>query len=772
MDKQAQGKQQSNGSPRSTITLDVQGMHCASCVARIERTLSKTPGVGAASVNFGAETATVTYDPGQTGPEELIAAVERAGYGAEVSRRAASPGERQLAAIRGWRRRLVAGIALSIPLTVLSMLAPMAGFEFPGIALVLFALGAAVQVYVGWPYYQSSITSARHRTVGMDTLIALGSTAAFLYSAVLTFLPAPMGAADGFGHVGRLYFDGAAMILTLITLGKFLEARARYRTSEAVRKLMELAPKRARVIRDGAEIEIDAADVLAGDLVVVRPGEKVPVDGVVREGASTVDESLVTGESVPVSKEAGGEVIGGTINKEGLLRFEATRVGEQTALNQIILMVRSAQASKAGVQRLADTVSGYFVPAVMAIALLTFGYWMAFGGAGFGTSLINMVAVLIIACPCALGLATPTAIIVGSGAGAAAGILVKEAEALERTGSVDVALLDKTGTLTRGKPEVVEVRDLQSGSRASFGAGEAPGPPDPAAARVLALAASAEYGSEHPLGKAIVEKAAELGLELPPSTEFRAVPGQGVAAVVGGRPVLVGTQRLMAEAGIDVSAAGKALAESEEQGRTVVLVAADGRLAGAVALADRLKGGAREAVADLEALGLRVAMVTGDNERTGRAVAREAGIDEVFAQVPPDRKAALVKDLQAQGWRVAMVGDGINDAPALAQADVGIAIGTGADVALEASDVTLVRGDLSGVVHAVQLSRRTMRTIRLNLFLAFVYNTLAIPIAAAGLLDPMIAAGAMALSSVSVVGNSLLLKRRTARMFASRRASA
>ena len=723
------------------ITLSIEGMHCASCVARLENGLKKTEGVVDVSVNFASETASVQYDPAVVQVQGLVDAVTRIGYKASVASEAeAGLEERRRGEIRAWRNRLILGIAFTVPIMILSMLVG----DFTGRYYVLFALGTVVQFCVGWPYYKSAVRSAASFSANMDTLIALGSSAAYLYSIAVSFILA----ADGYS----VYYEGAAMILTLITLGKYLEAGARFRTSEAVRKLMELSPKRATVIRDGEEKEIDAARVVVGDLVVVRPGEKVPVDGIVKEGASTVDESLITGESVPVSKDQGDEVIGGTINKEGVFKFEAAKVGEQTALNQIVAMVRSAQDSKADVQRLADKIAAVFVPAVITIAILTFIGWMVFGGEElrFQNALLTMVAVLIIACPCALGLATPTAIIVGSGVGASRGILIKEAHSLELAGKMDVVILDKTGTLTVGEPQVAEVRTVGEGD----------------ASRLLATAASAEYGSEHPLGKAITARANEQGLALQEPSRFQALPGRGVTAQLDGRNVLVGTTALMDDNGVDYSAAEEEIEGLEQQGNTVVLVAEaatsgqEARIIGLVALADSLKSNSPQAVAELKKLGLEVMMVTGDNERTARAISREAGIDGFFAQVRPNEKADRVKELQSQGKLVAMVGDGINDAPALAQADVGIAIGTGADVAMEASDVTLVGGDVRGVANAIRLSRRTMRTIKQNLFLAFIYNPAAIPIAAAGLLNPMVAAAAMAASSVSVVSNSLLLKRR------------
>ena len=733
---QAQG----NG---AKVTLNIDGMHCASCVARVERTLAALPGVTRAAVNLAMETATVAYDPDKVAVDAMVEAVEDAGYKAKVSKLAGlTLEERQQRTIAEWRRRLIVGAILTGPVIVLNMIVLHAmGIHSLAVLLVLFGLATVVQVYVGWPFYVSSVKAALSGSVSMDTLIAIGATAAYAYSVSNTFFT-----------TGDIYYEGSSTILTLITLGKFMEAGSKFKASAAIRKLMEFAPKQATVIRDGKEIEIGAAEVAAGDLVVVRPGERVPVDGIVREGKSTVDESIITGESMPIEKKPDDEVIGGTINREGLLTFEATKVGEQTALNQIIEMVRAAQESKADVQRLADKVAGYFVPAAVGIGIVTFVLWFALGGR-FQPALMNMVAVLIIACPCALGLATPTAILVGSGTGALHGILIREAQALERAGKADVVVLDKTGTLTYGRPEVTTVQPIGEFGRSGQ---------DPSA-ELLRIAASAEYGSEHPLGKAISTEAQERCLTTVQPVDFRAVPGQGVIAGIEGKSVLVGTAFLMQENNIAYEAAEVDAQRLENEGNTVVMVAIDGTVAGVIALADRLKDDSPRAVAELKDLGLAVFMITGDNKRTARAIAQKAGIDNVFAQVSPPEKAIRVDELQHEGKVVIMVGDGVNDAPALVQADVGMAIGTGADVALESADITLVSGELGGVVNAIRLSRQTMKAIRQNLFLAFVYNTVAIPVAAAGLLNPMIAAGAMALSSVSVVSNSLLLKRRFTR---------
>jgi len=736
------------------VTLNIEGMHCASCVARVERALGALPGVTRAAVNLAMETGTITYDPDKVTVDVIAQAVDDLGYKARVSKLAGLTLEqRQQHTIAAWRRRLIVGIILTVPVVVLNMIVLHAlGIHSHAVLIALFALATVVQAYVGWPFYAATLKAALSRSVSMDTLIAIGSTAAYLYSVSNTFFTA-----------GDIYYEGSATILTLITLGKFMEAKSKYKASAAIRKLMEFASKLATVIRDGREIQIGAADVAAGDRVVVRPGERVPVDGIVRDGRSTIDESIITGESMPVEKKPGDEVIGGTINREGVLAFDATKVGEQTALNQIIEMVRAAQESKADVQRLADKVAGYFVPAAVAIGLLTFALWFALGRQ-FQPALMNMVAVLIIACPCALGLATPTAILVGSGTGALHGILIREAQALERAGKANAVVLDKTGTLTFGRPEVTAVIPVGEFARSAA---------DPAR-ELLRIAGSAEYGSEHPLGKAIIaawrgrpaREQSETAGETPAlrqPADFRAIPGQGVVATIDAKPVLVGTPQLMQENNVAIAAAQPEIQRIENEANTVVLVGIDGALAGIIALADRLKDASPQAVADLEALGLDVFMITGDNARTAQAIAHKAGIGNVLAQVSPAQKAIRISELQHDGKLVIMVGDGVNDAPALVQADVGMAIGTGADVALESADITLVSGELGGVVNAIRLSRQTMRAIRQNLFLAFIYNTVAVPVAAAGLLNPMIAAAAMALSSVSVVTNSLLLRRRFAR---------
>jgi Cu+-exporting ATPase len=759
------------GVATGSIDLPITGMTCASCVRNVERAVSRQPGVLSVNVNLATEKATVTYLPGAVRRADLIHAVEAAGYGVLDLTDAAEPEDAERAArqaeIDRQRRMVWVGALFTVPLFVLSMARDLYISSFAGSSMAAHIMDGAMQgpnpalnwlLWSGWPYVfgllatpvqfivgrqylVGAIKAARNRSANMDTLIAIGSSAAYLYSvAVLAGLTFGFAGAIG-DHV---YFETAAVILTLITLGKLLEARAKGRTSEAIRKLMGLAPKTATLLRDGQEIEVPVVDLEPGDWVLVRPGERIPVDGVVVEGRSSVDESMLTGESLPVNKETGSEVIGATVNRQGRLVIEAQRVGEQTALAQIIRLVEQAQGSKAPIQRVADQVSGVFVPVVLALAALTFVGWLVIGGVGFTAATVNTVAVLVIACPCALGLATPTAIMVGAGRGAELGVLFKNSEALEHARRVQVVALDKTGTITRGEPAVTDVIALPGFNEAG----------------VLRLAAAAERGSEHPLGQAIVRAAHDRGIALPGPDSFEAESGRGIRAIVTGQSVLVGSPRFIREQGITLDAAAAQIESLQAQARTVVLVVIDGALAGLIGIADTVKDGSREAVAALRQLGLEVVMITGDNAQTAQAIAREVGIDRVLAEVLPDQKVEAVKSLQGadadRRW-VAMVGDGINDAPALAQADVGIAIGTGTDIAIEASDVTLVSGDLRGLARALRLSRATMRTIHQNLFWAFIYNIILIPVAMAGALIPMLAAGAMAFSSVFVVLNSLKL---------------
>ncbi len=743
--------------PSETVTIPVRGMSCASCMAKIERELANLPGVLAASVNFAAEHATVEYIPGQIGLEDLRRTIHELGYEAgEIAEAAVSAkdlSERDTqshqALLRRLRWKIAAGAVLSVPVFLGS---------YPGLFpwvpailqnfVVLWILTTPIQFWAGWQFYRGTWAALRRRSSDMNTLIAVGTSAAYLYSVALILFP---GFFEAEGVAREVYFDTSTIIITLILLGRYLEAIARGRTSEAIKKLIGLQPRTARVIKNGTEADIPIGAVVPGDLVVVRPGEKVPVDGVIRSGGSSLDESMVTGESMPVDKRVGDEVIGATLNTTGSFTFEATKVGKDTVLAQIIRLVEAAQGSKAPIQRLVDRVTGHFVPAVIAIAALTGLIWYLLGPAPALTyALLNFVAVLIIACPCALGLATPTSIMVGTGKGAEHGILIRSGQALETAHKLRALVFDKTGTLTAGKPALTDV----------VANGALP------AADLLRLAASAERPSEHPLGGAIVDGARQRGLALAESESFHAVPGHGVVARMEGRAVLVGNRRLMEDRGVDGRLPVEEAARLSAAGKTPIYVALDGQAAGLVAVADTVKPNSAAAVRALHRLGLEVIMITGDNRRTAEAIAREVGIDRVLAEVLPGDKAKEVKRLQDEGKLVGMVGDGINDAPALAQADIGLALGTGTDVAMEAADITLMSGDLSGVVTAIALSRATMRNIKQNLFWAYAYNTALIPVAAGALfplfgwlLNPILAAAAMATSSVSVVSNALRLRR-------------
>jgi len=736
----------------------VGGMTCASCVARVEEALSSVPGVISANVNLASEKATVEYTEG-TGIADLRRAVKDAGYelGSETERLedVTIAAQREL---RGVRNRFIFAAILASLIMAL-MWAP----SFAGKPYLLWALATPVQFWAGWRFYRGAWGALRHKTADMNTLVAVGTSAAYFYSMIAVLFPGLFAAA---GVELGLYFDTSAMIITLILLGRFLETRARGQTSEAIKKLIGLNPKTALVIRDGEEREISVEDVQVGDLILVRPGERVPVDGIIREGYSSIDESMITGESIPLEKKAGDEVIGASINKTGSFKFEATRVGKDTTLAQIIRLVDEAQGSKAPIQRLADVIASYFVPIVIGIATITFIVWYFAGPSPALTyAILNFVAVLIIACPCAMGLATPTAIIVGTGKGAEHGVLIRSAETLERAHKIHTVLLDKTGTLTQGEPKVTDIIALASSSQDE----------------ILRLAASAEHGSEHPLGEAIVKAALEKKLEISPASDFNAIPGHGVEASVEGKRLILGNLRLMNEKGLSLNGLGEEAEQLRAKGKTVMFLSIDSRVAGIIALADTLKPNAKTAVDVLHNMGIEVMMLTGDNRRTAEAIAREVGIDRILAEVLPEHKAREVKKLQQEGKVVAMVGDGINDAPALAQADIGIAIGTGTDVAMETGDITLIRGDLTGITTAVSLSKRTMRTIKQNLFWAFAYNTALIPVAAGvlylafgntgvpsglhfilgnyGFLNPILAAAAMAASSLTVVSNSLRLKR-------------
>jgi len=747
---------------QTVVVLDVPilGMHCAACAARIQSALSKSPGVAQAGVNFATGRATIRYDRQTTNPQALRETVRNEGYDAVLEVPGSSESTGEAAALeaeeehyRQLKKRLLIAAVLTVPLVILTMaghvLPVLASIlDFPGRTWLELALTTPVMFWAGRDFFTSAWTSARHRAADMNTLIALGTLAAYLSSVAATIAPGWFVHA-GHGETAPVYYEVAASIITLILLGNLLQARATNRSRGAIRALMNLGPRTARVERDGQEIDVPIDQVRVGDVVLVRPGEKIPVDGVVSDGSSAVDESMLTGEPLPASKEAGDNVIGATLNKTGSFRFRATRVGADTVLQQIVRLVQEAQGSKAPIQKLADTIAGIFVPVVLCLALATFLGWLWLGPSDgrLTRALLAAVSVLIIACPCALGLATPTAIMVGTGRAAQAGILIKSGAALEQACRLTMVVFDKTGTLTQGRPEVTDVL---------------PAPPF-AESEVLRLAASAERGSEHPLGEAIARFAQERGVEATGPESFRALPGHGLEATIAGQSVLLGNARLFRERGLRPEM--MSFERLNDAGKTPVFVAVNGALAGVIAVADRPRPEARAAVARLKRMNLQVAMLTGDSERTAKAIASEVGIDRVFAEVLPADKSAAVKRLQAERQVIAMIGDGINDAPALAQADIGIAMGHGTDVAIEAADITLVKDDLHGVPAGIELARATMRTVKQNLFLAFAYNVLAIPLAAGvfypltgWLLSPIIASAAMALSSLSVVGNALRLR--------------
>jgi Cu+-exporting ATPase len=768
------------------LDLPITGMTCAACARRIERGLSRAAGVRRAGVNFATTRATVEFDPSATDRRRLVEVVREIGYDAVDETRDESAVDNMASTeeYRALRRKFLIAAALSLPVLIIAMShGRVAAFNFAGVNYLQLLLTTPVVFYCGAQFYRGAWAALRHGAADMNTLIATGTGAAYLYSLAATLAPNFFAATTSGTMIGMsgmseaasppVYFEAAGVIIALILLGRLLEARARGRASDAIRKLLDLQPKRARVMRDGREIEVAFDELSVGDLVIVRPGERVATDGVIEEGQSSIDESMLTGESLPVEKQSGDAVFGATMNRAGSFRFRATKVGRETALRQIVRLVEEAQGARAPIARLADVISGVFTPVVISIAVLTFIVWLILAppDARFATALVRFVSVLIIACPCALGLATPTAIMVGTGRGAQLGVLVKGGEALEAAGSIDTVVLDKTGTITRGRPaltDVITARSLNNEERID---GDGGNEDDVDEGELLRLVAIAERGSEHPLGEALVRGAQSRGIELNGSVaRFRALAGHGVEAEIEGRALLVGNFALMRERGVAVEALADRVAQLAAEGKTPIYAAVGGRLAGVLAVADEIKPESKEAVESLHRMGLEVLMLTGDNGATADAVARAVGITRTLAEVLPEGKAREIERLQRGGRRVAMVGDGLNDAPALARANLGISIGAGADVAIEASDVTLVGGDLRGVASSIALSRATLRTIKQNLFWAFAYNVVGIPVAAGllypftgWLLSPVLASAAMSLSSVSVVVNSLRLRRWRAR---------
>lgn len=736
-----------------TIELPVKGMHCASCVQKIENVLLSTKGVIKASVNIATEKVKVEYLPTEADPKEIRQAIESTGY--EVLEidpiKNGSDPEKSIHKYeyRKLKAKFFAGLFLGL---IVFMGSSRHWFpwipEIFGNHFLLWALSTPVQFVIGWQFYRGAWSAFKHRNADMNTLIVVGTSAAYLYSVAATLFP---GFYKAGGIEPHVYFETSALIIVLILLGRLLEARAKGQTSDAIKKLIGLQPRTARVMRDNDEVDIPIDEVLVGDIVTVRPGEKIPVDGIVQNGRSVVDESMLTGESIPVKKESGSEVIGATINKTGSFKFRATKVGKDTALAQIIKLVQDAQGSKAPIQRLADVISGYFVPIVISMAIATFVIWFNFGPLPSLTfALLNFVAVMIIACPCALGLATPTAVMVGTGKGAENGILIKGGESLETAHKLDTIVFDKTGTMTKGKPEVTDSISVNDYSEED----------------ILKYAASAEKNSEHPLAEAVIRKAKEKGIHINDPKEFNAIEGRGIEATVNEKKIILGNAKLMKDRKIEIKDLERKANILSQEGKTPVFITIENRPAGLIALADTLKENSIRSIRRLKGMGLDVIMLTGDNRRTAEAIAKKSGIDTVISEVLPEDKAHEIKKLQSEKRMVAMVGDGINDAPALAQADIGIAIGTGTDVAMEASDITLIKGDLSGVVSAIELSKKTIRIIKQNLFWAFFYNTAGIPIAAGVLypffgilLNPVFASIAMAFSSISVVSNSLRLRR-------------
>ena len=734
-------------------TFSIKGMHCASCVMILERSLKKTEGVLDATVNLATEKATVTFDPTKVTDKELGSAVSNVGYQALVDEEVKTEDEEQKEKqkeLKDLRFKVIVSLILGSLILWggfpgLMKTAPMILQNF----WIQLILATPVQFWAGFAFYRATISALKHRTANMDTLVAIGTTMAYGYSVFVTMFPQLV---INIGMDPMPYFDTGAIIIGLILLGRYFEARAKAGTSEAIKKLIGLQAKTARVLRDGKEIDLPMSEVLIGDIIRVRPGEKIPVDGIIIEGESSIDESMITGESMPIEKINGDTVVGATMNKTGTFTFKATKIGQETMLAQIIKLVQEAQGSKAPIQRLADLISSYFVPVVIMLAFVTFAVWYVFGPEPtLLFALLNTVAVLIIACPCAMGLATPTAIMVGTGKGAEHGILIKDAESLEIAHKINTIIFDKTGTLTKGTPEVTDIIPIDSTNKDEL----------------LKLAGSIEKGSEHSLAEAIVKAAEEKQFVLSRVEKFKAIPGHGVEGVIGDKRIVFGNKKLMDKENIDIGNASNIISEMENNGKTVMMIGSENKLIGLIAVADIIKESAREGLMALQKLGIEVVMITGDNKRTAQAIGKNLGITRILAEVLPDQKEAEVRKIQAEGKVVAMVGDGINDAPALAAADVGIAMGTGTDVAIEAADITLINKDLRSVAAAIILSKKTMRTIKLNLFWAFSYNVVLIPVAMGALypffhilLNPIFASVAMATSSVSVVANSLLLKRK------------
>lgn len=742
-------------------TFPIKGMHCASCVRVIERALSKTPGVSSAVVNLATEKATVTYDTEMCSDDQIASAVSHVGYTIVTKGNAASEDEEKAQKAQELKT-LKNKVTVSLLLGGLILWGSFPGLMETAPAIfknfwVQLLLATPVQFWAGFEFYRATIPALKHRTANMDTLVALGTTVAYFYSVFVTFFPSVV---MDLGMEVMPYFDVATIVIGLILLGRYFEARAKGQTSEAIKKLIGLQAKTARVVRGKQELDIPIEQVIIGDVIRVRPGEKIPVDGMLLEGESSIDESMITGESIPIDKVKGDMVVGATLNKTGTFTYKAMKIGQDTMLSQIIKLVQEAQGSKAPIQRIADLISSYFVPIVIMLAFATFAVWYVFGpNPAFLHAMLNTVAVLIIACPCAMGLATPTAIMVGTGKGAENGILIRDAQSLEIAHKINTVIFDKTGTLTKGQPEVTDIISLPvilSDRRESKDLDD-----------ILRIAAAIEKGSEHSLAEAIVKKAYEQNLKLDTVTNFSAITGHGVEGKISGKQFFLGNMRLMKKEKIEIlKQVQDDMVELEHEGKTVMMLAQEGSLIGLIAVADTIKDSALDGVKALQALGIEVVMITGDNQRTAQAIAKKVGIKTVLSEVLPDQKEAEVRKIQATGKNVAMVGDGINDAPALAAADVGIAMGTGTDVAIEAADITLINKDLRSVASAILLSKKTMRTIKLNLFWAFGYNILLIPVAMGALytffhilLNPIFASIAMASSSISVVTNSLLLKR-------------